>query len=193
MERLNRTDLAVRHVFPRNRNLLANLVVIRCTCVSLVRHLQPWDNKISQKVSVSWKNMSYSKISSVQSLHGVQLLACSNSCPSSQWCHPNISSSVVSFFSCPQSFPAAGSFQMCQFFGSGVQSIGVSASASVLPMNIQDWFPLGFTGRSSLKSKGLSRVFSNTTVQKYQLFGTQLSYSPPLTAVHDYQKNHSFD
>ena len=129
-----------------------------------------YDNKISQKVSVSWKNMSYSKISSVQSLRGVQLLACSNSCPSSQWCHPNISSSVVSFFSCPQSFPAAGSFQMCQFFGSGVQSIGVSASASVLPMNIQDWFPLGFTGRSSLKSKGLSRVFSNTTVQKHQFY-----------------------
>ena len=99
----------------------------------------------------------------------------SNSCPSSQWCHPIISSSVVSFSSCPQSFPASGSFQMSQFFASGGQSIGVSASASVLPVNIQDWFPPGWTGWISLQSKGLSRVFSNITVQKHQLFGTQLS------------------
>ena len=87
-----------------------------------------------------------------------------NSHPSSQWCHPTISSSVIPFFSCPQSFPASGSFQMSQLFVSGGQSIGVSASTSVLPMNTQDWSPLGWTGWISLQSKGLSRVFSNTTV-----------------------------
>ena len=99
----------------------------------------------------------------------------SNSCPLSQWGHPTISSSVVPFSSCLQSFPASGSFQMSQFFPSGGQSIGVSASASVLPMNNQDWFPLGWTGWISLKSKGLSRVFSNTAVQKHQFFSAQLS------------------
>ena len=87
-----------------------------------------------------------------------------NSCPSSRWCHPTISSSVVPFFSHLQSFPASGSFQMNKLFASGGQSIGVSASTSVLPMNTQDWFPLGWTGWISLQSKGLSRVFSNTTV-----------------------------
>ena len=95
----------------------------------------------------------------------------SNSCPSSRWCHPAISSSVVPFSSCLQSCPASES----QFFASGGQSIGVSASTSVLPMNTQDWFPLGCTGWISLQSKGLSRVFSNTTVQKHQFFSTQLS------------------
>ena len=98
----------------------------------------------------------------------------SNSCPLSRWCHPTISSSVIPF-SHLQSFPASGSFPMSQFFASGGQSIGFSASASVLPMNIQDWFPLGWTGCICLQSKGLSRVFSNTTVQKYQFFGAQLS------------------
>ena len=97
----------------------------------------------------------------------------SNSCPFSQWCHPMISSSVVPFSSCLQSFPASGSFWMSQFFTSVGQSIGVSALASVLPMNIQNWFHLGWTGWISLPSKGLSRVFSNTTVQKHQLFGAQ--------------------
>ena len=97
----------------------------------------------------------------------------SHSCPLSQWCHPTISSSAV-LFSCPQSFPASGSFQMSQLLASGGQNIGVSASASVLPMNIQGWFPLGWTGWISLQSKGLSRVFSNTTVQKHQFFGSQL-------------------
>ena len=96
----------------------------------------------------------------------------SNSCPSSQWCHPTISSSVVLFSSRLQSFSASGSFLMSQFFASGGQRIGVSASTSFLPMNIQDWFPLGWTGWIALQSKGLSRVFSNTTVQKYQFFGT---------------------
>ena len=94
------------------------------------------------------------------------------SCPLCQWCHPAISSSVVPLFSCPQSFPASGSFPMSQFFTSGGQSIGVSASTSVLPMNIQDWFSLGLTGLISLQSKGLSRVSSNTTVQKHQVLGT---------------------
>ena len=98
-----------------------------------------------------------------------------NPCPSSQWCHPTISSSVIPFSSHLQSFPAFGSFQISQFFASGGQSIGASGSASVLPMNIQDWFPLGWTGWISLQSKGLSRVFSNTTVQKHQFFGAQLS------------------
>ena len=135
----------------------------------------------------------YGWISSVQPLSHVQLFAThepqhtrppcpsptpgvhSNPCPSSRWCHPTISSSVVPFSSCPQSFPASGSFQMSLCFTSGGQSIGVSASVSVLPMNTQDWSPLGRTGWISLQSKGLSRVFSNTTVQKHQFFSAQLS------------------
>ena len=99
----------------------------------------------------------------------------SNSCASSWWCHPAISSSVAPFSSCPQSLPASGSFPMSQLFTWGSQSIGVSASASVLPMNTQDWSPSGWTGWISLQSKGFSRVFSNTTVQKHQFFGAQLS------------------
>ena len=100
----------------------------------------------------------------------------SNPCPSSQWCHPAISSSVVPFSSCLQSSPASGSFQMSQFLTSGGQSIGVSVSVSVLPVNIQDWSPLGWTSWISLQSKGLSRVFfSNSTSQKHQFFSTQLS------------------
>ena len=99
----------------------------------------------------------------------------SNSCPLSQWCHPAISSSVIPFSSCPQSLPASGSFPMSQLFAWGGQSSGVSASTSVLPINTQDWSPLGWTGWISLQSKGLSRVFSNTTVQKCQFFGAQLS------------------
>ena len=119
--------------------------------------------------------------------------AYSNSCPLSRWCHPTISSSVFPFSSCLQSFPASGSFPMSQFFPSGGQSIGVSASASVLPMNIQDWFPLGWTGWISLQSKGLSRVFSNTTVQasilwRSAFFIVQLSH-PYMTTG----KKHSFD
>ena len=94
----------------------------------------------------------------------------SNSCPLSRWCHPTISSSVEPFSSCLQSFPASGSFQMSQFFASGVQSIGVLASPSVFPVNMQGLFPLGWTGWMSLQSKGLSRIFSNTTIQKHQFF-----------------------
>ena len=104
----------------------------------------------------------------------------SNSCPLSQWCPPTISSSGVPFSSRFQSFPASGSFQMSQFFASGGQSTGVSASASVLPMNIQDWFPLGWTGWISLQSKGLSRVFFNTTVQKHQFFDAQQTHHEQL-------------
>ena len=95
--------------------------------------------------------------------------------PSSQWCHPAISSSVISFSSCPQSLPKSGSFPMSQHFAWGGQSTGVSASASVLPMNTQDWSPLEWTGWIPLQSKGLSGVFSNTTVQKHQFLGAQLS------------------
>ena len=98
-----------------------------------------------------------------------------NSCPLSWWCHLTISSSVVPFSSCLQSFPASGPFQMSQIFTSGGQNIGVSVSTSVLPMNTLDWLPLGLTGWISLQSKGFSRVFSNTTVQKHQFFGIQLS------------------
>ena len=101
--------------------------------------------------------------------------AYSNSCPLSWWCHPTSSSSVIHFSPFLQSFPASGSFPMSQFFTSSGQSIAVSASASVFPMNIQDWFPLGCTGWISLQSKGLSRTFSNTTVQKHQFFSSQLS------------------
>ena len=100
---------------------------------------------------------------------------CSNSCPLSQWCHPIISLSVAPFSSCLQSFPASGSFLMSQLFASGSQSTGASASASVLPVNIQGWFPLELTGLISLLFNGLSRVFSNTTVQKHQFFGAQFS------------------
>ena len=119
--------------------------------------------------------------------------ACWSSCPSSWWCHSTISSFVFPFSSCLQSFPASGSFPVSQFFISGSQSIGISASASVLPVNIQDWFPLGLTGWISLLFKWLSRVFSNTTVQKHQFFSIQHFYSPTLTYIHDYWKNHSFD
>ena len=133
------------------------------------------------------------QFSSVQSLSHVRLLATpwitdarppypsptpkvySNSCPLGWWCHPTISSSVFPFSSHLQSFPASGSFQMSQLFASGGQTIGVSASASVFPMNTQDWSPLGWTGWISLLFKGLSRVCFNTEVQKHQFFGTQLS------------------
>ena len=98
-----------------------------------------------------------------------------NTCPSSWWCHPTISSSVVPFSFCPESFSASGSFQISQLFSSGGQRSGVSASASILPMNTQDWSPLGWTGWISLLSKGLSRVFSNTTVQTHEFFSAQLS------------------
>ena len=115
----------------------------------------------------------------------------SNPRPSIRWCHPTISSSVVLFSSCSQSFPASGSFPMSQLFTWGGQSTGVSASTSVPPMNTQNWSPLGWTGWISLQSKGLSRVFSNTTVQKHQFFS--FLHSPTLTSIYDHWKNHSLD
>ena len=114
--------------------------------------------------------------------------AYSNSCPSSWWCHPTISSSVILFSSCLQSCTASGSFSMSQFFTSGGQSTEVSASASVLPMNNQDWFPLGLTGLTSLQSKGLSNVFKSINS-----LALSFLYSPILTSIHDYWKNHTFD
>ena len=154
--------------------------------------------------SLSSVQFSRSVVSDSLQPHGLQhaTLPCasqtpgaySNSCPLSRWFHPTISSSVVPFSSCLQYFPTSGSFQMSQFFPSDVQSIGVSASASLLPMNIQDWFPLGWIGCISLQSKGLSRVFSNTTVPKHQFFGAlSFLYGPNLTSILDYRKNHSFD
>ena len=142
-------------------------------------------SKLSARFSFSSVQFSCSVLPDSLQPHGLQYArlhcpprtprAYSNSSTLSQWCHQIISSSVVPFFSCLQSFPALGSFQMSQFFASGGQSIRVSASASLLEMNIQDWSPLGWTGLISLQSKGLSRVFSNTRVQKHQFFGAQLS------------------
>ena len=117
----------------------------------------------------------------------------SNSYPLSRWCHPTISFSVVPFPSCPQSFPASGSFQMSQLFPSSGQSIGASASASVLPMNIQDCFPLGWTGWISLQSKGISRVFSNHSSKASILWLLSFLDSPTLTSIHNYRENHCFN
>ena len=164
-------------MYPQNRNRLLDIREQNFDC--------EWGGMV-------WE-VGLSRYSSAQSLSCVQLFAtpwtaahktslsitspgaCSNSRPLSQWSHPTISSSAVPFSSRLQSFPESGSFSMSQFFGSDSQSIGASDSASVLPMNIQDWFPLGLTGWISLLSKGLSRVFSNTTVQKHQSFGAQFS------------------
>ena len=129
---------------------------------------------------------------------------CSNSCPLIRWCHPTISSSVVPFSSCPQSFEASGFFLMSQLFESGGQSTGTSASASVLPMNIQDcasvlpmniqdWFPLGLTSLISLQYKGLSRVFSTPQLKSINSSVLRFLYSPTLTSIHDYWKNHCFN
>ena len=140
--------------------------------------------ELSSWIMRSFSQFSHSVVSASLRPHGLQHArlpcpspsprACSNSCPLSKWCHPTILSSVVTS-SCLQSFPASGSFSMSQFSASGGQSIRASVLTSVLPMNIKDWFPLGWTGWISLQSKGLSRVFSNTTVQKYQFFGAHLS------------------
>ena len=145
-------------------------------------HVLATKNSAAMNIGVLF---SHSVVSNSLWPHGLQLSwlpspspisgACSNSCPSSGWCHPTISSSVVPFSSCLQSLPASGSFQMSQFFKTGGQSTGASASASVLPMNTQDWSPLGQTGWISLQSKGFSRVLSNTTVQKHKFFSAQLS------------------
>ena len=147
---------------------------MECVCI----HTELWKIPVQHQFS-------HSVMSDSLQPHGLQHTrlpcsspnprACSNSCPSSRRCHPTISSSVALFSSYPQSFPASGSFPVSQFFTSGGPSIGVSPSASVLPMNTQDWFPLGWTGWISLQSKALPRVSSHTTVQKRQFFGAQLS------------------
>ena len=149
------------------------------------RKLQHLLQGIKQGVLVGSVRFSSSVMSDSLGPHGLQHAslphpsptpgASSNSCPSSQWCHPTISSSVVPFSSCLQSFPSSGSFPVTQFFASGGQSIGASTSALVLPMNIQDWFPLGLTGLIFLQSKGFSRILSSITVWNYQFFGAQLS------------------
>ena len=130
---------------------------------------------------------------SMPSLPGDHQLASSNLCPLCQWCHPTISSSVIPLSSCLQSFPASGSFPVSQFFTSGSQSIGVSPSASVLPMNIQDWFPLGWTGWTSCSPRDSQE--SSPTPQFKSINSSVLSflYSPALTSIHDYWKNRSFD
>ena len=143
----------------------------------------PWDTG-KEKTELDYLLFSCSVVSNSLRPHGLQHArlpcpspssrVCSNSSPLSQWCHPTILSSIIRFSSCLQSFPASGSFLMSQVFGSGGQSIG--ASAAVLPMNIQGWFPLRWTGLISLLSKGLSRVFSSTTVRKLQFFGTQVYF-----------------
>ena len=167
------------------------------------------DLMLSQMLG-AWKRDVW-RISSVQTLSHVQLFvtlwtaarqaslsiiithgACSNSCPLSWWCHPNISPSIFLFTSCLQSLPASGSFPMSQLFLSGGQNTGASAS-SILPINIQDWFPLGLIGLISLLSKGLSRIFSNNTVKKHQFLGTQLSFQSN-SHIHTWcWKNNSFD
>ena len=170
-------------------------------CCSLAWHLSHFLTFTSTRLSVGLWTFS----SSVQSLSHVRSLwphelqhdrpPCPlptprvhpNPCALSQWCHPTTLSYAVPFSSCLQSFPASGSFQMSQLFTSGGQSTGVSASASVLPMNIQDWSPLGWTGWISLQSKRLSRVFSNTTVQKHQFFSAQLS-SPSNSHIHTWPR-----
>ena len=160
--------LVARMYAPKSRSLCQFI----CWCISGVR------NSLSVQFSHSFMcdslrphKLQHTRPPCPSSTPGVY----PNSCLLSRWCHPTISASVVPFSSCLQSFPASGSFQMSQFFTSGGQSSGTSTSASVLPMNIQDWFPLGWTDWISLQSKGLSRVFSNTTVQKHQLFDAQLS------------------
>ena len=155
------------------------------SALSTVETVWNFPNAVSPFVVGKSVQFSHSVMSDSFWPHGLQFarLRCSsstpraysNSCPSSQWCHPTISSSVIPFSSCLQSFPASGSFPVSQLIASSGQSIGVSASASVLPMNSQDWFPLGWTGWISWLSRGLSRVFFNTTVQKHQFFSTQLS------------------
>ena len=175
MSSLQRNPLWPHHLMHINFYLTCNLTILQdyliCSFVCLL--------------SVFPTQFSCSVMSDSLRPHGLQhamppcpsptLGACLNSCPLSRWFHPTISSSVIPFSSCLQSCPASRSFQMSQFFTSSGQSLGVSASTSVLPMNIQDWIPLGWTGWISLQSKGLSRVFSNTTVQKHQFFSAQLS------------------
>ena len=174
----------------RDDHITSKLSCQICEFLTILRFLNLFLTFYSLSFLLFWNILIFSSVSSVTQPwptrwpHGLQHTrppwpsptsgVYSNSCPLSRWCHPTISSSVVPF-SRLQSFPASGSFPMSQFFASGGQSIRTSASASGLPGNIQDWFPLGWTGWISLQSNGLSRVFSNTTVQKHQFFSAQLS------------------
>ena len=150
-----------------------------------------WDTRVPCTTMLNLDIYSFIFVLNFPSLNKQNLGKILVKCPVSQWCHPTISSSVIAFSFWSQSFPASGSFQMSQPFASGGQSIGATASTSVLPMNTQDWSPLGWTGWITVHSKGLSRVFSNTTVQKHHFFSTQLLNSPTLISIHDYWKNHS--
>ena len=173
--------------------------ILRLSFCSLVHGIKDHWTKQPAWFPITSVQFSRSVVSNSLQPHGLQHAripcpsptprACSNSCLLSWWCHPAISSSVVPLSSCLWSFPASGSFPMSQFFTSGSQSIGVSASISVLPMNIQDWFPLGWTDWISLQSMGLSRVFSKSINSLVLSF----LYSPTLTSIYDYLKNHSFD
>ena len=167
-------------------DFLSHVLFMRImVCWILVQDWRTLINIIINIMNISISQFSRSVVSDSLRLHELQhtrppcpsptLGLYSNSCPLSRWCHPAMSSSVISFSSCPQSLPASGSFPMSQLFAWGGQSIGVSALASVLPINTQDWSPLEWTGWISLQSKGLSRVLSNTTVQKHQFFSAQLS------------------
>ena len=169
----------------------------------LFKNLVKWRNLGNKFQILSCVQFSCSVMSDSLWPHGLQHArppcpspACGvypNSCSLGWWCHPTISSSVVPFSSHLQTFPASESFPKSQFFASGGQSTGISASTSVLPMNTQDWSPLGWAGLISLQSKGLSRVFSNTTVQSINSSVFSFLYSPTLTSIHDYWKNHSLD
>ena len=176
-------------------------ILIEVVVTIIYPHVAKWHRIMQSIFVISSVHFSRSVVCDYMWPHAARQLPCpsptpvlcSKSWPSSRWCHPTISSSVFPFSSCLLSFPGSGSFSMSQYFASGDQSIGVSALASVLPMNNQDWSPLGWTGWISLQSKGLSRVFSNTTVQKHQLLGSDFLYSLNITSLHDYWKNHSFD
>ena len=174
--------MCIQSVIPSNQLILCHPLIL----LVLAGQSQTFNSLIEMDLHLSASfQFGCSVVSNSLQLHGLQRArplcpspiprAYSNSGPSCQWGHPTSSSSVIHFPSHLQSFPESGSFPIGQFFTSGSQSIGVSASASVLPMNTQDWSPLGLTGWISLKSKGLSRVFSNTTVQKHQFFGAQFS------------------
>ena len=202
--------------FQKKLNHMSTKNCIRMLIVALFLIARPWKQCkfINRRVNRQTEIYLYSGISSVQSSSVAQscptlcnpmdysilglpvhhkIGTFSNSCPSSQWCHPTISSSVIPFSSCLQPFPASGSFPMSQLFSSGGQNIGVSAAASVLPMNIQDWFPSEWVGWISLQSKRLS--WTSPTPQFNSINSLMLSflYCPTLTTIHDYWKNHSCD
>ena len=181
---------AMCHGFPAETELLGGRSFF---FFNLISHGNPC---FYTELIVHIVKFSHSAVSSFLQPYGLQhtrlrcssptLRTCSDSCSLSHWCHPTISSSVSPFCSCLQSFPASGSLPVSQFFASSGQSIGVSASTSVLPVNIQDWFPLELNGFISLQSKGVSRVFSDTPVQNISSLVLSFLYGPTLTSIHDY-------